>query len=199
MIWNKFVGDWSSTKRANLVLLAAVFLMAFGNIFLAGRLATERHSVILVPPNMDQELRIGYNAANPAFYKAWALYAAELTGNLTPDNAAFVAKSLRKIVSPVVYQSLNNAIFAEKDQEAQYHVVTTFQAQSILWQPQTSTAFVTGYLHQVTPDGKYASGSIQTYELDFTVKNDQPVITAFRSYPGTPHTLAWVKLHDKVK
>lgn len=197
MKWDKFIGDWSSTKKANVVLLAAVLVMAAGNFFLAGRLASERHTTVLVPPHMDHVLRIGYDSANPSFYKAWALYAAELTGNLTPDNAKFVANSLRTIVSPVVYQSLNNAIFAEKDQEVQYHVVTTFQAQSILWQPQTSTAFVTGYLHQVDPNGKYASGSVQTYEMNFTVKNDQPVITAFRSYPGVPHTLAWLKTHQK--
>lgn len=197
MRWDNFIGDWSSTKKANIILLAAVGALALSNMFLAGRLATERHSIVLVPPKMDQVLKIGYNDANPAFYKEWALYAAELAGNLTPSNANFVAKALQKIVSPDVYQALSNAIYAEKDQEAQYHVVTTFQADSIIWQPQTSTAFVTGYLHQVAPNGKYASGAVQTYEMNFTVQNDQPVITAFRSYPGIPHTLSWLKDHEK--
>jgi conjugal transfer pilus assembly protein TraE len=197
MKWGIFKNHWDSTKRANFYLLGAVAMLSVSNVMLGARLATLHERVVLTPPRFTKQLEVGYNSANREFYKAWALYAAELVGNLTPANAAFVANGIGKLVSPKVYPSIKNAILIERAQEVQYHVVTSFEARQAIWQPATSTVFVTGWQHQITPSGTYTASNVETYQINIHIVEGQPVITGFQLYSGIPHTLPWMQNHAK--
>lgn len=197
MKWQIFLADWESTKKANLVLLAALAVMAAGNGFLAVDMLNTKTRVVLVPPRLTRQAKIGYGSASVPYYKAWGMYVSEMLGNLTPDNEGFVAKSLLPLMDAQTYQAVKMGLQAEKDKEIEYHVTTSFDATSIIWQPLTSTIFVSGYLHQISPSGRYVSGGAQTFQMNITVENGQPVISAFEGYPGAPHTLAWIEHHPK--
>ncbi|MBN6742984.1 hypothetical protein JKG47_21345 [Acidithiobacillus sp. MC6.1] len=200
MKWRLYSGDWESTKKANVVLLAAVALLTVGNIFLASDILSTDTRVVLVPPHLSHEARIGYGSANVSYYKAWGMYVAEMVGNLTPANTKFVVDSLVPLMGPGTFQAVKTALYAEKDQEVEYHVTTAFDATSIIWQPITSTIFVTGDLHQISPTGRYTAGGVQTYEMKIRIRQGQPVITNFQDYPGIPHTLTWIEhQHPKKK
>lgn len=199
MKWRIYSGDWESTKKANLALLIAVALQAVGNVFLATDVLSTDTRVVLVPPQLSKEARIGYGSANVSYYKAWGMYVAEMVGNLTPANTHFVVNSLEKLMGPRTFQAIKTGLYAEKDEEIEYHVTTAFDAQGIIWQPLTSTVFITGYLHQISPAGRYTAGGVQTYEMHIQIKEGQPVITQFQDYPGAPHTLTWMEHHPAKK
>lgn len=198
MKWKIFSGDWESTKKANLVLLGAVAILAVAEIFLVMDLLNTDTRVVLVPPHLTKEARIGYGSANREYYKAWGMYVAEMVGNLTPDNANFVVQSLLPLMGPRTYQTVKTGIYAEKDQEIEYHVTTSFDTSGLIWQPMTSTVFVTGTLRQISPSGRYTASGVQTFEMNIRIQEGQPVITAFQEYPGAPHTLTWVEKHPQV-
>jgi len=196
MKWNKFYTHWDSTRQANILLVAYSAIITLGIILLIGQVVSMRERVVLVPPYINQQMKVGYASADPSFYESWGMYVAELTGNLTPGNEKYVRHTLRKLLAPKPYQAVNTAILATVAQEKTDKVVTAFVAQRTIWQPQTKTVFVYGTLHQISPAGRYVASSTQTYQMNFQINHGQPVITAMSWYPGVPHTIRWYEHHE---
>lgn len=199
MKWTKFSSHWDSTRQANILLTVYSAIATIGILLLVGDISSIRSRVILLPPYINQEMKIGYASASPSFYESWGLYVSELAGNLTPGNATYVRHMLRKLLAPVPYQAVNTAILSTVAQEKTDDVVTSFVVRRTIWQPQTKTVFVYGTLHQITPAGRYVASSNQTYQMNFRIHHGQPSITLMSWYPGIPHTIQWYEHHDSAK
>ena len=65
----------------------------------------------LIPPNLDKEVRIGWNTADEAYLKSFGLYASLLMGNVTPKNVNFVADSVSAFVDPAIYPEVRKKMF----------------------------------------------------------------------------------------
>jgi|AOMQ01.1.fsa_nt_gi conjugal transfer pilus assembly protein TraE len=190
-----FRWHWDSTRQANVLLSLVVLMLVIAVIVLSGRLATLHERVALIPPRLNHQVVLGYDSASSSYYKAWGLYAAELVGNMTPRDAPFVSKHMQLLVAPNIYPLVNQDIMAEKLQEQQDNVVTSFDAHQVIWQRPTRTVFVTGTQHQIASNGNYVSGNQLTYQVDIRIHGGQPVITDFQVYPGAPHILKWIIAH----
>ena len=184
-----FDGAVAAAKMLTLVVAALVVL----NLFFGIALLRAREQIVLVPPGLTQQVRIGYGQADSAYYKSWGLYVAEMVGNLTPGNAPFVAEALGRLFASSDYGVVRSAVLSQGQTMAQNGVVSFFKADAVVWESQTSRIFVTGERREMSPTGTATSVETVTYQMRVSMSAGQPVLDQFSSYSGAPHTLEWEK------
>lgn len=198
MKFNTFFSQWESTKTANVVLLLGAAVMSVANIMLASALLHTKVQRELIPPRLDQQVRVGYASADAAYYKSWGLYVAELVGNISPGNASFVADALGRLFTSSDAQHVRTQVLAEGHSLEQNGSVMYFKAKKLVYDPATATVFVTGMQRQLSPDGSALSSQQFTYQMQVQIVEGQPVLTGLVAYPGEAHTKAWLAGHPKV-
>jgi conjugal transfer pilus assembly protein TraE len=184
-----FDGAVAAAKMLTFVVMALVVL----NLFFGIALIRTREQIVLVPPNLTEQVRIGYGSADAAYYKSWGLYVAEMVGNLTPGNAPFVAEALGRLFAASDYNAVRTAVFSQGQTMAQNGVVSFFKADAVVWEAQTSRIFVTGERREMSPTGTATSVETITYQMHVSMSAGQPVLDQFSVYSGSPHTLEWEK------
>jgi conjugal transfer pilus assembly protein TraE len=195
MNFSRFINQWESTKTANLVLLVSTVAMAIANMALSAQVIHAKVERELVPPMLNQQVKIGYAMADTAYYKSWALYVAELVGNLTPGNADFVAGALGRLFTSSDALSVKTEVLAQGRNLAQNSVVMFFKADEVIYDPQTGIAYVTGTQRQVSPDGSSLASQQLTYQMHIEIDAGQPVLTDLTVYDGPAHTKSWFVSH----
>lgn len=199
MIITKFTRHFDANRMAMFLFAGYSALATIGLIILSGKLATVETVTRIVPYGADHAMLVGSRSASASYYKSWGMYISLELGNLTPYNTKFVEKQIMPLVSAQGYQKIKGGIQAEAASELSNDVVTTFTPEKLIWQPQTGTVFVNGDMREVSPNGKYTDGSNQTYQIQMSIISGLPKISSIRLYPGTPHTLAWMKYHPASK
>ena len=194
-----FFSGWDATRSANRMLLGVVAVLAFSNVFLAGKLALTHTQIRLIPPTLTKAVDVGYLTADADYYKAWGLYVAEMVGNLTPQQADFVATSVSKLFEPSQSMTVRNAIVSQGAAEEAGNVVTFFQAKQTIWQPATSTVFVYGKQRTMSPAGSLTASGYLTVQMNIKMLNGRPVLSNLMTYEDAPHTLTWIEAHPTPK
>lgn len=187
-----FLQTWEATKTANLVLLGAVIVLSLLNGYLVLSVSRVKLQRELIPPMLDQPVKVGYARADEAYYKSWALYVAELVGNLTPGNSNFVAEALGRLFSSDDAAQVRSSVIAQGEQLRQNGVVMFFKADTITYEPSTGNLYVTGDQREVSPNGTSVSSGTMTYQMHIEMKAGQPVLTELKTYNGPAHTLQWL-------
>jgi conjugal transfer pilus assembly protein TraE len=190
-----FLQTWEATKTANLILLAAVLILALLNAYLVTSISRVKIQRELIPPMLTQSAKVGYASADDAYYKAWGLYVAELVGNLTPGNAEFVAESLGRLFSSDDAAQVHSKIITQGQELQKNGVVMFFKANQITYEPETGEIYVTGDQREVSPNGASVSSEQMTYQMHVKIIAGQPVLTKLSTYTGPAHTEAWKANH----
>ena len=194
---NKYLRHFDSARFAMFLFAGYSILATIGIFELSGRLATIEETTRIIPYAPSGTMVISNNSANSSYYKSWGNYIAISLGNLTPGNVKFVEKQLLPLIASTDYQTVKTGIQSEVASEIGNHVVTTFTPSEIIWQGKTGTVFVYGRLDQISPNGKYASGSYETYQMQMKIVRGMPKVSSVQLYMGHPHTLTWMKYHMK--
>ncbi|MEB8475613.1 type IV conjugative transfer system protein TraE [Acidithiobacillus ferriphilus] len=181
--------------KNNAVLLAVVIVLTVLLAIFGWELAMAKRETILVPPELNKAVKIGYASADADYYKSWGLYVAELVGNLTPGNAPFVADNLGRLFDAASYQKVKQAVLSSAKEEAEEQANFVFDAQNVIWQPVNDTVFVQGLLYQINPEGQMVSKQKYTFQMSVHIQAGRPVLGGFEPYVGSPHTVAWNLKH----
>lgn len=187
-----FLQTWEATKSANLVLLLTVITLSILNVYLVIALSRVKVQRELIPPMLDKPVKVGYAHADEDYYKSWALYVAELVGNLTPGNAEFVAESMGRLFSSADAAQVRSSILSQGRKLRENGVVMFFKANSITYEPDTGNLYVTGDQREVSPNGTSVSAGIMTYQMHIEMQAGQPVLTELKTYTGPAHTRQWM-------
>lgn len=190
-----FFKNFDAAVSSSKTLLVAVIAMALLNVFFGLALIRSKAQVILIPPHLDKQVRIGYAEADSEYYKAWGMYVAELVGNLTPGNSEFVSLSLAKLFAADDYEKVKAAVSDQGELLKQNGVLSFFKAEAVIWEQQTSRVYVTGQRREESSDGTSTDVQQVTYQMEVHIDNEQPVLTQFSVYTGEPKTLAWIADH----
>lgn len=190
---HSFGRTWDRALRTNLLLgILAVGQMA-AVIVLTLAMVESKTRVVLVPPNLTTQARVGYVTASGNYLKAWGLYLAEMIGNITPANADFTIASIHRLFSASIYVATERQIDEYASDERKTGIVSFYHAHEIRWQPATKTVFVTGDMVTTTADGSTSGRVQETFQFDMNVVDGQPVVTRFLAYHGPAHTLRWIE------
>lgn len=179
-------------------------LLILTNAMIAGALMVSvigqynsRERIVLVPPNIDRSVTVGWSSADGTYIKSFGLYAATLAGNITPKNVRFVVDNLSTMVSPRIYSEVRNRLLAQAESQAfvRNAVATTFMPDRILYEAETSKVFVIGTVSIKKADGVENSGEM-TYEIKVKMAEGKPLIDAINNYEGSEaRTTAWLEAH----
>ncbi|PKY11831.1 type IV conjugative transfer system protein TraE [Acidithiobacillus marinus] len=196
-LFRKNVDELSSKSR---ILVGVVVLLSIIIAIEGWVIATQSTRVVIVPPYLNKQVRVGYADADSAYYESFGLYVAELVGNLTPGDAKYVADALGKLFGAGSYQSVKSKVMTSAEEEKADNANFTFSARKTIWQSANNTVFVEGVLHQINSSGETVEKLPYTFQMQVHIEAGQPVLSSFEPYPGPAHTIAWLmKNAPKVK
>ena len=189
--------NWKWTTSANLLLSVAVCASVLANMGLVGKIASMHERLVLVPPMMTKETKIGWNSAEKDYFEGWGLYTASMIGSATPKTASFVADHLKFIMDPAIYPVVKTQLLSlEKDPSyTRTGSVNLFTPTTVTWEAETNSLFVTGNLTSTAYRGKTTTlaNVVVSYQMTMEMYAGAPRITFFTSYAGQPRTLKWTQ------
>jgi conjugal transfer pilus assembly protein TraE len=187
-----FLATWRGLTLENRLHRLAVLGLIGTNLLTAVALLRAERTVVLVPPLLEGQVSVARAAASQEVKEAWALFVAELLGNVSPAGAEFLEKALDPLLAPSLRRSVLE-VLAEQVREIQRERVSMrFTVRELLYDPATDTVFVTGIQTTTGPGGKPVARP-RTYEVVVGFQNYRPVIRHLDVYPEEP------RLGDKAK
>lgn len=139
--------------------------------------------IVLVPPNLKEEVQISKNSADGETKKAWGLYVAQLIGNVTPANADFVAEVIEPLLHPRIYKSVRENLAFQIESLKMERVSLSFSPRRVAYEPSTDRVYVSGQLTSSGLGGAQEKNN-RTYEMQIDVEGFRPLITFLDVYKG---------------
>ncbi|MGP1715699.1 MAG: TraE/TraK family type IV conjugative transfer system protein [Methylophilus sp.] len=187
MIFKSFQKTYNTIiAENNFYRFIIFFLMLFLLIAMMGWLGKE-NTTVLVPPTLNEKAEISNKSASATYKKSWALFIAELLGNVTPGNSDFVLSSIQPLLASDVYQNVTNGMRQEVAVMKRDAVTVQFHPRSVSYETTTNKCFVTGRTSILASTGEISSFD-RTYEVEVSIRAGRPVIAYLDSYVGNPHT-----------
>ena len=175
MIRERFLGTWRAINRENRLHRYLLVTLVVANLLLVFALLRSEHTVVLVPPILEGEVSIARNHASVEVKEAWALYAAELLGNVSPSGASF----LKDVLDPLLAAPIRVAVFAALDAQVteiqRERVSMSFSPREVRYDPSTDRVRVSGIQTTRGPAAKPVSRQ-RTYEIAIAFRNYRPRI-----------------------
>jgi len=193
--WQKTT--WENSIRANVALAFSNAVLALIAIIAVIHSFSVKSDVVLTPPRVDEEMRIGFDSANEAYVKSFGLYAAQLISNITAANANFVVEAMSSFMDSSVYAETRKTILSTVDTRLFKEAAgaTKYEPTNIVYEPSTRKVFVIGNMTTLSSIGP-GSATSMVYEMEIRIVERRPVIYSLTSYPGSvPHTQEWLKDH----
>ncbi|MCU0836407.1 MAG: type IV conjugative transfer system protein TraE [Chromatiaceae bacterium] len=187
-----FLATWRGLTLENRLHRLAVLGLIGTNLLTAVALLRAERTVVLVPPLLEGQVSVARAAASQEVKEAWALFVAELLGNVSPAGAEFLERALDPLLAPSLRRSVLE-VLAEQVREIQRERVSMrFTVRELLYDPASDTVFVTGIQTTTGPGGKPVARP-RTYEVVVGFQNYRPVIRHLDVYPEEP------RVGDKAK
>ena len=183
-----YAGFWHSyngLKQTRFILEIMLLPTVVANVVLAITLFSHRDAVRLVPPHLNDEVKIISGKSTESYTRAWGLFLAELIGNISPRNIEFVQKSLEPMISPGVYRQITDILNVQSQQIMVDHISITFEPKSVTYEKETNLVFVTGQSQIKGPTGTPRI-FLRTYEFEITMDGFRPMLKWIEMYEGNP-------------
>lgn len=186
MDWKTFFSTWRGTafaSRAKDVLIVLLLVLAIG---LTYAIATRDTVVTMNPPPSAEPVTIGSDRASPRYQQLWAIFVAELAGNITPENAERVRQTLGPFLEAGIRNRVMRSINSDIERLKRDDVSASFAIREVQYDLNgKGRVYVTGdtTLAGVTDDTRRKR---RTYIIDVGVAHYQPLITYFNTQAGEP-------------
>lgn len=198
MDYKHFRSTWDGLQSSNRFLKFLVLFLLTLNVLMAVGWLKKDAAIILVPPSLSENSEIAKNKASEGYKKAWALYAASLIGNVTPENADFVLKTFQGMITSDLRAAVTNRIMSEVNTLRVESVTSSFEIDGIGYEAKSDKVFVFGKNKLVGPTQE-TKISDETIEFIIEVKQFHPFITHLASYKGPPRTIKMLEMQEKSK
>lgn len=198
MLEKYYKATYSFIKKENMSYRAICAVLLIIILILTAIIYRSRETVVLIPPHLNDKVKVSLNRADQKYLETWALSFALLIGNVTPKNIGFVIESFQQYLSPEMYQELSKDIFAQADSLKQGNVSTSFEPRNIEYDEKNQHVKVKGQLVMYGILGKSLC-SPKTYEFGIQIENYFPKINYFDSYSVKPEKEEKPNVKQKAK
>lgn len=181
----KYRSSWQFINLENRWLKLLIFFLLLIVMMLTVIAAKREVIVALVPPTLNQRVELKASVAQEAYLSSWALYFAELIGNVTPGNVTFIEEALSPMLSPDIYQHVVDVLRMQTKQIKEDSITLSFQPRQIEQDDKTGKIYVTGYAFLAGVTGK-TTRELRTYEFLMRVENYAPILIWMDTYVGQP-------------
>lgn len=177
---------------SNCALALTVFLLAY-------LVMDKKETVVFQPITLTEQAWVQESESSKNLKEAYALFFADLLGNVSPKSIEFVVAKLGRFISPKIYQTTMDLMYKQVEAIKQDRVSFRFDVQEIFTEEATGKTFVVGMIHTAgAASEKESTGAMQTFEFLIKVINYQPVIESIDSYSGRPLTQAEISSRNGV-
>lgn len=163
------------------VLLLTNFLAVWGWF-------SSTETIVLVPPTLDERVVVSADEASEGYKTAWALYVAQLLGNITPDNSQFVGDQVGEIFSPAAYRTMRDALLDQVQAINEDRITVRFEPQEVIYERESEKIFVYGAFFASGPTGE-PDRLGRTFEMRVQMRFGRPWVTHFTAYEEPPRTI----------
>ena len=164
-------------KRNLLLSLVTVLLMINGIQALFTLFRDQR--IIVVPPDLSQEVWLEKNKVSASYLEEMALVFADLILESSPESAAYKRDIILRYAASETYGALKRTLLEDEKRLRREHVTTSFQANSLKVDPHKLVVDVTGDLLRFVGE-KRVSQSRDTYRFQFAYKTGRLLIKSFK-------------------
>jgi len=185
MTLSDFLATWRGLTLENRLHRLAVLGLIGTNLVTAVALLRADRTVVLVPPVLDGQVSVARATASQEVKEAWALYVAELLGNVSPAGAKFLEQALDPLLAPALRRPVLEVMAAQVAEIERERVAMRFEPRAVRYDPESDRVFVSGIQTTQGPGGKPVAHS-RTYELRVAFANYRPVIRHLNVYPEEP-------------
>jgi conjugal transfer pilus assembly protein TraE len=180
-----FLATWRGLTLENRLHRLAMLGLIGTNLITAVALLRADHTVVLVPPVLEGQVSVARESASQEVKEAWALFVAELLGNVSPSSAEFIQKAVDPLLAPSLRRPVLEVMAEQVREIRREHVSMSFNVRAIAYDPPTDKVFVTGVQTTSGPGGKPVART-RTYELIVGFAHYRPVICHLDVYPEDP-------------
>lgn len=179
--------SWQGTQRENRWQRLLLLGLLAANVILAVAVFTRQTVVSIQPPTLVEQAEVSRSRASQPYLESWALFLAELMGNVTPGNVPFIRDALGPLLSPDVYQQVIDALEIQARQIREDRVTLKFQPRQVDYEAASGHVFVTGYSYIAGPAGD-EQRQTRTYEFALQIRHYRPLLTWMETYEGAART-----------
>lgn len=183
-----FMTSFENLRIENVGFRRLSVLLAISNLVLIGRIINDDPVTVLVPPDLDKAVEITRNRASAGLKESWALYLADLMGNVTPSNAQFVMERIAPLLDAALYHAVMNNLSEQITALKADQVSLSYRPHQVIYEESSDKVFVTGdqviHGHDGRPEQRH-----RTFEFRFRIKDYRPLLEAIDVYPDEPKTL----------
>ncbi len=185
------------TKRGSLKSFAAAvqyiennkvsnIIMAIALVLFGWQTVKNNERVILVPPNMAEEMVIANNNANAATKKYWADWFVGLVGNINPNSRDLIVDDVKRILAPSLHFKFEENIDRHIETLRLQEVQEIFIVKDSDYIAEADIVWVYGDKEELSRKDGRSDPMPHTYEVKVNVLNGSPVIESYTVYPGAP-------------
>ena len=158
-------------------------------LFLVAVLATRPTIVTIQPWTLAEDAQVTRDDASRSYLEAWGFALAELVGNVTPGNVAFVSDRLKPILDPKVYHQILEGLENNARTLVEERITMRFEPRRVVYEKSTGKVYVFGYsfVRQGT-SFETERRENRTYEFTLRIANYAPLLMGIDTYEGTPQT-----------
>lgn len=185
MDFKSFLSTYSGIRQENWYYRVICAVLVISNLFLGVAVLARKEVVVLVPPILKEQVKVGINKADQKYQESWALFFALLLGNITPKNLEFVVNEVQKYMAPAIYDDLMKDIAEQSKSIEGANISTSFEPRELGYDEKTGHVLIKGQMVLRGAFGKPQSIN-KTYEFGIAIKNYYPQITYLDAYEKKP-------------
>lgn len=190
-----YINSQKILRLTAIFLSLALSFMIIANIVLAISLAEKKESIVIIPPGINEELKITMGESNAGYVKAWGVFLSQLMGNSTPQNLAFIKSTIGPILSPKVYKEFMLALDFQAEKISQDRVSMHFEPGLVQYESDTGLVYVTGRSVVIGPNGD-EHVTQRTYEYLIEMDGYHPILSWTDNYRGAAHMRTGANRHN---
>lgn len=181
-----FTKTWSEVINLNNLLAKLLGVALVANAALVTVVMNKDTEFILLPPELDKKIVVSANKAGKGYKEAWAVFVAQLVGNVTPSNASFMLDSVGSLFAADVYQRFKSSLEEQAETIKMKRASVSFYPEQVHYNPVNETVFVFGRETVKLPSGD-DNVSVRTFEVKVVISQGYPKVVYFDTYKGKPN------------
>jgi conjugal transfer pilus assembly protein TraE len=186
MNYRTFLLSWRGTQVENRIARWVIVLLACAVLYQALQVSRIERTVVLVPPEVNEAIEISRTRASREAQESWALYLAQLLGNVTAETAPFLRDILEPLLAGNLRQDVLDLLTDQVEDIRRERLDMRFEPREIAYEASSQHTYVTGKHTTRGPGVVRPHEQIRTYEVRVDYRNYRPLITFLDVYPGEP-------------
>ena len=176
--WSEAIASRNMAQITNICLVIVCLL-------LSGKLFFSKPHTIVTPPIFTEPVTMIGDMSSPEYSIGWAIFTAQMLGNINPKNITFTEKVISQMLSPNLQANIADSMSRAAEIMRVRKVQQSFFAQDAVHDPNTGIVYIWGKktTHAVRREpiiGKW------TFEIKVESRNGMPRITYIKQYQGVP-------------